>query len=193
MPVAPATLRLSDIDPATLAADIGEALAKHLGRLAFAAAPGYTVHVDGPHGDTDLGMTAADLARYARGDDGLDGPVSDYALSLLALFEAPLRGDTGQHPEPLGRWLRGEVRDGGLDPASLVDRLALVIVAAFGREAIDDGGAVSPAQLAALGGVDPTYVRRLVRQGELPAGEDGVPAGDARRWLAGRGGVTGRA
>lgn len=182
-----ASLRLSQIDPVQLVRDVNSALAEHIATLARIVAPGYTVHLTGPVGDTDIGLTLLDLARYAVGLDAhLDGPVSDYALSLLALLDAPLRAEDGQHPPPLDRWLSGRVDLSGLDPESLPDRLCLVVTAAFGREALAAGAPLSVAQLAALVGVDPDHVRLLGRRGEIVVESGHVSAGEAQRWLSTR-------
>lgn len=181
------TLRLSQIDPDTLAADLATAMADYLGRLAVPLSPGLTVHVSGPHGTVGVALTAADLARYARGEGSLEGLVSDYALELTALLDSPLASHRGELPPVLSRWLRGDVDVSTLHPDELTDRLALVIVAAFGREAMASGEPLSVAQLAALAGVDPDHVRLLGRKGELDVDGGAVSAEEARRWLASRG------
>lgn len=180
------TLRLSDIDPAALSAAITEAVAHHVGRLAVPLSPGLTVHVEGPHGDSGVGLSAADLARYARGEGGLDSTVEDYAVELVPLLASPL-ATGGDLPLVLTRWLSGQVDADLLDPGSLEDRLALVLTAALGREALDHGQPVSVGQLAVLAGVSPDHVRHLARKGEVTVKDGQVSAEDARRWLVGRG------
>lgn len=181
------TLRLSDIAPDTLARDITAALAHHVSRLAAPLSPGLIVHVDGPHGDAGIALTAADLARYARGEGGLDDIVESYAVELVPLLNNPLTPSTNPLPPVLTAWLAGEVNVSELDPDSIPDRLALVLTAALGREAVETGQPVTVAQLAALAGMDPNSVRRLARSGELPVDDGEVPATDARRWLVARG------
>lgn len=182
-----ATLRLSDINPAALSAATTEAMAHHVARLAAPLSPGLTVHVDGPHGDSGVGMSAADLARYARGEGGLDSTVEDYAIELVPLLASPLAPVTGPLPPVLTRWLSGQVDADDLDPSSLEDRLALVLTAALGREALDHRQPVSVGQLATLAGVSPDHVRLLGRRGEVAIEGGQVGAEEARRWLAGRG------
>lgn len=180
------TLRLSDIDPAALSADITGEMARHIARLAAPLSPGLTVHVDGPHGDSGVGLSAADLARYARGEGGLDSTVEDYAVELVPLLSSPLATGSAL-PPVLTRWLAGQVDADDLDPDSLEDRLALVLTAALGREALDHRQPVSVGQLATLAGVSPDHVRLLGRRGEVAVEGGQVSAEEARRWLAGRG------
>lgn len=94
---------------------------------------------------------------------------------------------SGPLPPILTRWLAGQVDADDLDPDSLEDRLALVITAALGREALDDGAPVSVGQLATLAGVSPDHVRLLGRRGEITVEGGQVGAEEARRWLVGRG------
>jgi hypothetical protein len=183
----PSTLRLIDIDPGALDRDLSAALAHHVARLALPLSPGLTVHVAGPHGDTGIGLTAADLARYARGEGDLDDAVESYAVELVPLLASPLDPPSGPLPALLTAWLAGEVNVSDLDPSSLPDRLALVLTAALGREAVETGRPVTVAQLAALAGLDPNSVRRLARAGELDTTDGAVSARDARRWLKARG------
>lgn len=189
-PTSPTSLRLQQIDPADLGRQCAEAVAAHVGRLAVPMSPGYTVHVSGPNGDTGLAFTVSDLARYARGEGELESVVEDYAVELMLLLCSPLASGTGAFPPVLAGWLSGEVDVDDLDPESLEDRLALVLTAALGREALAGGSPLTVAQLAALGGTSPDAVRRLVRDGELAAASEERPmrvgAADARRWLATR-------
>lgn len=182
-----ATLRLADIQPDALSAAITEAMAHHVTRLAVPLSPGMTVHLDGPHGDSGVGLSAADLARYARGEGGLDSTVEDYAVKLVPLLASPLAPVSGPLPPILTRWLAGQVDADDLDPDSLEDRLALVIMAALGREALEGGEPVSVGQLAVLSGVSPDHVRLLARRGEIAVEGGRVSAEEARRWIAGRG------
>lgn len=188
-PTNPTSLRLQQIDPADLGRQCAEAVAAHVGRLSLPLSPGYAVHVSGPNGDTGLAFTVADLTRYARGEGELEDAVESYAVELMPLLCSPLASGTGAFPPVLAGWLSGEVDVDDLDPDSLEDRLALVITAALGREALGDGAALTVAQLAALGGTSPDVVRRLVRDGEMTATDERpmrVASVDARRWLANR-------
>ena len=181
-----ASLRLRDIDPDALAASVTEAVTEYLGRLSLPLSPGLTIHVSGPHGATGIGLTLLDLTRYARGDGSLEGPVSDYALELVPLLDSPLAPHTGDLPPVLSRWFRGDVDLSTLRTDSLPDRIALVITAAFAREALASGAHVSVGQVAALAGVDPDHVRLLARKGEIVAESGHVSAGEAQRWLSTR-------
>ena len=182
----PDTLRLTAIDPTELGRAITAALAKHVARLAVPLSPGVTVHVGAVAGDSTVGLAATDLARYARGEGRLDGPVQDYAVELVPLLAGPL-ADPGEIPPILRAWLDGEVNLSDLRADSLPDRLALVLTAALGREAMESGQPVTAAQLAALAGLDPNSLRRLARFGEIQTADHGaIPAAEARRWLAGR-------
>lgn len=187
-PTNPTSLRLASIDPADLGRQCAEAVASHVGRLAVPMSPGYTLDVRGPHGDTGLTFTVGDLARYARGEGELESVVEDYAVELVPLLCSPLAQRSGPLPPVLAGWLSGEVDVDDLSSDSLEDRLALVITAALGREALAGGSPLTVAQLAALGGTSPDAVRRLVRDGELVAASEERPmrvgAVDARRWLA---------
>ena len=177
-PTKSTSLRLASIDPDDLGRQCAEAVASHIGRLAVPLSPGYEVH-----------FTVSDLARYARGEGGLESIVQDYAVELLPLLGSPLAAHTGALPAVVSAWLAGEVDVDDLAADSLEDQIALVITAALGREALDGGQPLTVAQLAVLGGTSPDVVRRLVREGELAAEGDRpmrVPAVDARRWLAAR-------
>lgn len=182
----PSTLRLAAIDPDALGRDLAAAVAHYTSRLAVPLSPGYEIHVGECHGDTTVGLTAADLARYARDGAPLDSTVEDYAVELVALLASPL-DDPGAIPATLTRWLSGDVDVRDFRADSIADRLALVITAALGRERIETGRAVTAAQLAVLGGVDPKSTRRLIQAGEIKARDGRVKATEARRWLSGRG------
>lgn len=197
-------LRLSQIDPSQLARDVEDAIAHNLHRLAFVMAPRFeisirdtervspTVALDPGEGPpppapsfTQIGQSVRDLALYARGLTGIDAPVQEYLITFLDALVPPL-GDA-QDAAGLDGVLSGEDDVDLLAPDSVLDRLALVVCAALGRETIESGRAVRASWLAALAEVSSDHVRLLARRGELERDDDGeVLAKSASSWLAGR-------
>lgn len=76
-------------------------------------------------------------------------------------------------------------------PIDEYSALSTVVVAARTRAMLcrDDGGVadVPSSGIAALAGVDPSYIRRIGREGKIRRQPNGLYTGpDARRWLAAR-------
>lgn len=65
--------------------------------------------------------------------------------------------------------------------------LARGLTEAQAREDVEAGRPLSSSQLAMLASLSPRAVQALVASEEIKAGKDGVPAKEARRWLAARG------
>jgi hypothetical protein len=191
-------LALRDLDAADVAADVVEAVAAHLGRLAFGLGPAIEVRVLDQTGakpaslvnarataaSTTIGLTVADLTRYAQTGDTGDWGGPEGALDALLEVCGALYGCAGQ-PGTMGA--------GALDVLDETDEdspIGLVLLAAHGRCQVGLGRPVSLRELAALSGLSARMLRHLVQQGELAASDERparVAAADARRWLANRG------
>ena len=171
MPRPASTPRLATIDPDALGREISDRMRDHVARAGLSC--GLGTHESGP---SDIAHTVADLTRYARDGARLDADVQEYLVRLIPLWSAPL----GDAPTPL------DVAD-DLDAD---EPLGVVMLAALGREAISLDQRVPARQLAALAGIDVQSLRRLAAQGELKMRDGEVAAGEAGRWLSGRG-VTG--
>lgn len=168
---------LYQIKPDELANEVTEALEAHLGSLAIAL--GKSVVDIGP---SDLRHSVRVLAHYAINGGKLDSSVHEYMISMLPIWSRASDGPCVQTPE------FDDVDK--IDPTTWVGQLVLVMRAACGREAIQEGTPVLPADLAVLGGVSPQHVRLLIRKGEIVAQGDGgrweIAADEAKRWLASR-------
>jgi hypothetical protein len=170
-------MTLYTIDPAELAKEVADAVIGHIHHVAFSV--GLTCQ---PMGPCDLEFSVRVLAHYAIHGGELDAPVQEYLISMLPIWSRASDGPSVTTPEyddpdtvDATRWLGQRV---------------LVMRAAEGRERIDAGQDVGPAELAILGGVSSRHVRHLLRSGEIKGKDDGrrwsVAATEARRWLATR-------
>lgn len=182
-------LRLSAIDPAQLARDVEDAIAHNISRLAFVMSPRFEITIrdtsDRGTSFTQIGESVRDLAVYARGLSGLDAPVQEYLITFLDVLTPPL-GDA-QDAAGFDGVLSGDDDVDLLAPDSVLDRLALIVCAALGRETIEAGRPVRASWLAALAEVSSDHVRLLARRGELERDDDGeVLAKSARAWLDAR-------
>lgn len=199
-------MKLSTIDPATLARSVGDAMLQHVQRLALPLSPGATLSLDGGVVERDgalrrlpadpasvgLALTAADLCRFAQTGDTADwGDASgalDAAQELYATLCARpvdlLERDGSADPEDSGRpWWADVTAD---------TALGVVLQAGLARAwAVTGLCGIPTAWLAALAEVTPGRVRQLVTGGELrvTTERDGsatralVEPEDARRWL----------
>jgi hypothetical protein len=177
------TPRLSAIDPAELGREAQARAEEYLHSLALRL--GLDVRIVGDR-IPQLELAVQDLARYARGDGPLDAPVSEYLQSVYeALWIRPIDGAAYRTPE-LDEALGGELDELADD---LMGRLCLVSVAALGREVLEQGHALTVAQLAALASYSPHHVRLLAREGRLKLSDRGgelrCSAAEARRLLEG--------
>jgi len=160
---------LRSLDPLMLARETVRAVEDRIHALALAIDPraSCALTLDIPPEATVLGHSVQALARYVQTGAPLDGPLSEYFISLVGSCDAEL--DDSQSKEPstdLGR----------------------IIAAAQARDDAERGEPVRVVGLACLGDVIPRYVRRLAETGELREAERGyVRADDARRWLVARG------
>jgi hypothetical protein len=188
-------VKLSDLTPAavaTIAEDRVIAALKALreqwqreaewvGRVSFKLAPGGYVRLREPQlvvddqrdgSYTDLGLTAADLCRYAQTGQGWpDVPADDVAQAeaasdalgvLLGAIDSP---HADRHSLP-AEWTREAEDD---------DALAIVARACLARVALARGDDVQRSWLAALTSTSSSRVRTLVYEGVLEAPE--VPRG----------------
>lgn len=147
--------------------------------LAFSV--GYDL-VPGGSGMSDARWAVAQLARYAVAGEPPEGRrelVHEYLVSLVNAGLAP--DDLDPEDDPAGDETEQAVH--------------LVVLAVLARERLADDEAVPMAWLAAIASTQPSYVRRLVGNGELRRWRRGIDESDrrvyvhpddAKRWLAGR-------
>lgn len=177
-------MRLHELTPERVALDVARASCDHVVdltmRLLSPVCEGPWLprgqDVDVSLRSTQIYLTVLDLAAYAIRGTALDAPVQEYLISLVPAHQSALGSDADV--------------DGLADDADPSTPLGLVIAAALAREALDAGRPLTSAQLAVLGGVSASYVRRLVSSGELGRPGDGghggghtIRAREARRWL----------
>lgn len=186
---------LGEIDGPALGAEIVQRVAEHIARLGFHLAPGITVHVGESVGDSDLGLTVAQLVTWAQtgdgGDWGATGSVDaaacarDALQTVCASLYSHAAVGKGWSIPPLQVASNG---DGGVD---------VLIRAAWARSAIDLGEPVPRQCLADLAGVDLRTIKRAIAAGDtkVTRGKRGqargvparpIPADEARRYLASR-------
>ena len=195
-------MTLSDLDPDTVARDAVNRVIDHLHSTAIQLDPTLFLQIPEESGFV-LRATVRALTIYAQRGlpvrsphrprerechrPGLPAPVHSWTNSGMAAdgLLATLSVLYGSSCGGLESTAIDVVDD--VDPD---DELGLVLVAAAARIRLDQRAPVSARELAALAGVSATYVRRLVRHGELQA-TDGRPAkidvDDALRWLGSRG------
>jgi hypothetical protein len=158
----------------------------HVGTLVFGLAHVYTWHeIDSGDGgeNSTLGLTVADLVRYAQTGDTADwgGPEGAHDATLVvcgALFVTPAGDDTASE-----LWRDADART----------PIGLVVVAAMARATLDgsppvghvDGLAVP--ECAALASVSYRLVADLCARGEIAIEGRVIPLAEARRWLRARG------
>lgn len=180
-------MKLSDLDPRTVGRAATDAVLARLSRLSLPLSPGVDLRWD-TRGDTDLGLTVAQLCAWAqRGDLGDWADHEDAADALLTATEVLYR-------TPLGdAWDAAAAEACADDGPADSDPVACVLAAAWSRLRVCRGHAVTGAELARLASLSGQRLRQLVASGEIPAtrGRGGtdtrVEAADARRWLASRG------
>lgn len=185
MPPPTNTLRLRDLDPSTVALDTCTRLLDHVTGLLWPITPLGEPTTPGIDVDDltscQLYHSVRDLAGYAIRGGELDAPVQEYLISLIPLYSAAFGEGT---------------RDvDGLIESEPSTPLGVVIAAAVAREALVNGEAVTPAQMATLAGVDRDYVLKLAAAGDLPGARQStegrrawtVSAKGAKQWLATRG------
>lgn len=200
-------MKLTDIDPAALSRDVGNALRTHLARFATALPPGLTLHVVGDDVQSiGLALTAADLCRFAQTGDCADWGDASGAIDAAQSIVEGLYGRPADHLEvadDAGTQAAGAVADGDDDPAPAwwerIDgdtALGVVVRAGLARAWAQTGGPDIPLTwLAALAGLTPARMRQLVAAGELRATVETrgsarvgmVEALEARRFLTARG------
>jgi hypothetical protein len=179
-----ATLRLRDVVPSTVALETCTALLDHITSACIPLSPIGEVRTPQiSHEDLtrcELYLSTRTLAQYAVHGGELDAPVQEYLISLIPLYSAALGAGTAEVD--------------GLVESEPETALGLVIAAAVAREALAQGQAVTPAQLAILGCVDRVRVLQLIAAGDLPGArrtKDGrawqISAKGARQWLESRG------
>lgn len=178
-------MKLTDLNPDTVALDVARAALDHVSTLLIHLSPMGDVRTAGIALDElqscELYLSTRRLAAYAIARAPLDAPVQEYLISLVPCVAAAL-GEGTREVDGLGA---------DADPST---PLGLVICAALAREALDAGRNLTTAQLAVLGGVSQQYVRRLLSSGELdgwigPRGHGGgheITAEAARAWLDAR-------
>jgi len=170
----PPKANLYTINPEQLASEVVEAVEAHVVGLASMLGMAVTDVDDG-----ELFASVRSLAQYAVHGGRLDAPVSDYMMKLFPLWSRPV--DCGGMHEP-------EFDDpDSVNPVFWIGQLVLVMRGAHGREQLERGESISPAELAVLGGMSARNLRALLRSGEIAGNDDGrrwlIPAAEAKRWL----------
>lgn len=124
---------------------------------------------------------SANEGRYAQGVEGLDAPVQEYLISIAPPVWTRA-ADSGSYETKEF----DEADPDKLMPGEWFDELVLVMRAAVAREKLDQGEALSPAELAILASASAIAVRALCRDGEIRAtNEDGwkISADECRRYI----------
>jgi hypothetical protein len=181
-------MKLSEIDPISLARTSVNKLRDHVARITFHLAPisqwREEVTIDGME-NTDVGQTIMQLAGYAKSGALGDWPDAtcavDAATNVCTMFyTAP-----GIDHEFVGAEITGEA-----DPET---ELGLIVTAAIARAKVSDGtiGTLNARELASLAGLTYYHVTRLMTGGELQCSDAergrSVTPEEAGRWLRARG------
>ena len=193
MPRPSTHLKLSDIEPKDIALLVVGRVVQHIGRFAFGLQPGVmvTIRPDPPDDaacmSTTLGMTAHDLAVYARGGlcKELDWEDDSCARDAVQSVCEALYSRAGEDGFGVGPLEDGWAWEDTEHPVSLV------LCAAWARIAIAGGEEVPPQCLGALSGLSKRSIYDLIDRGDIEAGGDRgstvIEAAVAKRWLAARG------
>ena len=182
------TATLASLDPAAVGRHAIDLVIERLARLALPLSPGVTLtwRTDG---DTDLGLTVADLTAWAQsgalGDwEGHEDAADALLTATEALYRAPLADGWDAAAAEASADVGRETPE---DPA------ALALSCAWSRLRVCRGHDVTLAELARLASVTSGRVRQLVTASEIAATAGAarepstVTAAEARRWLASRG------
>lgn len=170
---------LSEITAEQFAGELEDAVRRQIARLAFSLQPKTIFReITEPGSFSQIGVTAADLWRYAQTGDtsdwGDDSGALDAIQSIAEAVYSPAIGTFGV----------GELLDDS-DPTTVV---GVVLRAAHARYRIESGHAVTCAHLAAAASLALRTVRADATAGRLVvSGRDQVSAEEAQRWLAERG------
>lgn len=123
-----------------------------------------------------------DLVKYARGDGKLEAhDVDDHLTKLIPMLEHPLGG---AFPMVIRSVLYDTIDPDSLSKDEVLDELALVIAAAFGRQALDRERDIRTSWLAAHCSVSSKTVERAKLK---PARVKGwTSTQEARSWIATR-------
>jgi hypothetical protein len=187
-------IRLADLTPEAVAAEVVDAVLGHLARYAVPLSPGVELHVGPARGDTGLGVTVADLTRYAQTGDTADWGDDDGSLDAAQQIHEALYGC------PADRLARPDGREPAVyaDPEDPTTAIGVVLRAAEGRRRIAAAGGTVPRRwLAALAGVPASTLKTQIARGRLAALEGAragragrderqIAAEEALRWLAAR-------
>lgn len=199
--------KLSACSPRAIGARATAAVLARLARLAMPLSPGVALHLGPAQGDTDLGMTCAQLCAWAqRGELGDWTDHEDAADALLTATEVLYRAPLGD------AWDAAVAEACAEDGPADSDPVALVLAAAWSRlrvcrEPSALRGATTEKQrakvrrehsvtlreLARLASLGISRVKSFAADGSLRASGRGGPqphrveAAEARRWLASRG------
>lgn len=182
-------IKLTDLDPQSVADEVAGWVRAHIYRLAFPMTAPIQLDL------LDLRHAVAELTAYAQHGpphcEDAGGPAEYVQTVVEALYSAA-------HPDVYGYVETVWQRAGDDGEQHAID---VVLLAATGRERIERGlEAVSLPELAALAGVSVKTLRNLGSRGELAItggergvrGSSGVQPDEARRWLSGRGVEVGR-
>lgn len=175
-------MKLADLKPEAVAAEVCAAVVGHIRQLASGLSPSLADRVRGADAKgSDLELEVEALTGYAqRGlpvwDWKTTGEVSDAMLSVLSALHT-----SAGSPE-----IEGGILDApeDADPDSAI---GVVLLAARGRWRLDDGKPIPSREIAALAGIRYQSVKDLGVKGEIAIAGGEVRAKEARRWLGARG------
>lgn len=181
--------RLSQLNPAAVATEISEIVARHASRLALKLGPAYHLAGAGDLKSSDLWLTAGALVAYAQtGTDAEaeNGEVAaeyarDRVQELCGLLWTSagdaLKSKRAGAGEDAFEALFGPTERG--EPTTAV---GIALLAAWARVGLAEGRELSSREIAALGSCSIRAVQQALDDKELT-----LSAKSARRWLSGRG------
>ena len=167
-------LRLSQLVPDEVAADIAKRSIDHVANLTFSLLKGDAVlPAVKDYRITPIYRELRRFAYYAVHGAMFEGDsVHHYMISLIPLWQSVCGADADV--------------DGVSDTADPETPLGLVICAALARRRIALGETVSAVQLAVLSGLSDRQIRQLISVREIAATGGSISAKNARRFLGAR-------
>jgi hypothetical protein len=167
-------LRLSQLVPDDVAADIAKRSVEHVAHLTMSllSLDALPLALGDPR-TMEIYNEVRRFTYYATQGAMLEGDsVHECMISLIPLYQSVCGGDAAV--------------DGISEDADPETPLGLVIRAGLARERIARGEAVSAVELAALSDLSDRQVRQLIRNGEIRASDGRISAKTATRFLSAR-------
>lgn len=176
-------IRLGDLDPLEVAADVVTKVLQHVSRVGLGLAPSVAFDHHGPSREemansTDLGRTVQRLCLFAQRGELGDWPDASYGLDAARNVCETLFSQAGV-PGPFGL---GDAEEAAASTGP-DDAIGLVLVGAIARGLLALHRSVTPRQLATLAGVSREHATRLAPElgGRRP--RYSIKAPTAQRWL----------